>query len=111
MHKKHYDYRGNEIKDGMTVCVIVTRALYEITSFGFMMPNETIYVEKDIKIENVSDDKYPRIIEEYDIVSIDDRLFYKKQYNGKMFNVDLSCLFGINNNCIVAIKGLSDDIV
>jgi hypothetical protein len=96
------DYLGNEIKEGHQICFVQRSNLF--TEIGYLMPHGDSIVYDHQPEEDLWE------IDEYaDVVNIDGKLFYSVEENSARYNINLSLLdFFTPSNCIVAIKGISD---
>ena len=96
---KHYDYLGNEIKEGMTLKVIRTRVPYVVS--GYWNGSEHVVVKEEPK-------PIWECIQKAEVIRRDNRLMYKTTFDNETWYLDLAMLFP-NQPCdLITIEGVSD---
>lgn len=110
--EKIFDWKGNEIKAGMTIYFVQTKpGLIESSRIGLLMPQtgETIW-EDEKDWEERKNKEIWELGQPYLVGEKNDRLFYTTMADedGYTFSFPFFAAFLFGSTPIIAIKGISD---
>jgi hypothetical protein len=108
---KFLDWKGNEIKAGMTIYFVRTKPML-MGRLGWMIPNGKGEYEQRWEPQEQADERnnkdYWILGEPCEVVEMNNELWYQMKGNdGYTFSFQLR--YKVQENTIVAIKGISDE--